>query len=61
MIKAGHPVFFGCDVGQFSERVGGIMDTALHQYEVRILDVNPADISHLTRTNTQIRMHSTSV
>ncbi len=34
MIKAGQPVFFGCDVGQFSDRTAGIMDTALHQYEV---------------------------
>lgn len=32
MLKAGQPVFFGCDVGQFSDRVGGVMDTALHQY-----------------------------
>lgn len=32
LLKAGQPVFFGCDVGQFSDRVGGIMDTALHQY-----------------------------
>ena len=40
MIKAGHPVFFGCDVGQFSDRTAGIMDTALHQYEVH-------PISHL--------------
>ena len=36
MIKAGFPVFFGCDVNQFSERVPGIMDTALHQFEVSI-------------------------
>ena len=34
-IKAGHPVFFGCDVGQFSDRQLGIMDTALFEYEVR--------------------------
>ncbi|KLO19561.1 peptidase C1B, bleomycin hydrolase [Schizopora paradoxa] len=33
MIKAGQPVFFGCDVGQFSDRTVGIMDTALHQFE----------------------------
>jgi len=33
MIKSGYPVFFGCDVGQFSDRTAGIMDTALHQYE----------------------------
>jgi bleomycin hydrolase len=29
MLKAGHPVFFGCDVGKFSERDHGIMDTDL--------------------------------
>ena len=34
-IKAGVPVFFGCDVGQFSDRQKGIMDTALFEYEVR--------------------------
>ncbi|KAG6917714.1 hypothetical protein DXG01_001365 [Tephrocybe rancida] len=34
MIKAGQPVFFGCDVGKFSDPVGGIMDTALFQYEL---------------------------
>lgn len=33
MIKAGQPVFFGCDVGQFSENAAGIMDTALYAYE----------------------------
>ncbi len=32
-IKAGQPVFFGCDVGQFSDRNAGIMDTALFEYE----------------------------
>jgi bleomycin hydrolase len=34
MIKAGQPVFFGCDVGKFSDRNVGIMDTALFEYEV---------------------------
>jgi bleomycin hydrolase len=33
MIKAGHPVFFGCDVGKFSDSALGIMDTALFEYE----------------------------
>jgi bleomycin hydrolase len=33
MIKAGHPVFFGCDVGKYSDRDAGIMDTALFEYE----------------------------
>ena len=32
-LKAGHPVFFGCDVGQFSDRQLGIMDQALFEYE----------------------------
>ncbi|KAG8936655.1 hypothetical protein FRC02_000113 [Tulasnella sp. 418] len=32
-IKAGHPVFFGCDVGQFSHSRFGIMDTSLYEYE----------------------------
>ncbi|KAF7971803.1 hypothetical protein HWV62_19883 [Athelia sp. TMB] len=29
-LRAGIPVFFGCDVGQFSENTRGIMDTALY-------------------------------
>jgi len=33
MIKAGQPVFFGCDVGKFSDNASGIMDTALFEYE----------------------------
>ncbi|KAJ2911451.1 hypothetical protein MD484_g8963, partial [Candolleomyces efflorescens] len=33
MIKAGQPVFFGCDVGKFSDSGSGIMDTALYEYE----------------------------
>jgi aminopeptidase C len=33
-LKAGQAVFFGCDVGQFSEGSSGIMDTELFEYEV---------------------------
>jgi bleomycin hydrolase len=33
MIKAGQPVFFGCDVGKFSDTGFGIMDTDLFTYE----------------------------
>jgi len=33
MLKAGQPVFFGCDVGKFSDKTLGIMDTALFEYE----------------------------
>ncbi|KDN37683.1 peptidase C1B, bleomycin hydrolase [Tilletiaria anomala UBC 951] len=32
-VKAGHAVFFGCDVGQFSHTPSGIMDTKLYDYE----------------------------
>jgi len=34
MIKAGQPVFFGCDVGKFSDSTSGIMDVSLFEYEV---------------------------
>lgn len=33
-LKAGIPVFFGCDVGKFSDRDGGVMDLDLYDYEV---------------------------
>lgn len=34
MVKAGRPVFFGCDVGQFSDKTLGVMDTELFDYQV---------------------------
>ncbi|KAI5791894.1 peptidase C1B, bleomycin hydrolase [Geopyxis carbonaria] len=34
MIKANVPVFFGCDVGKFSDSSKGIMDTDLFDYEL---------------------------
>ncbi|KAJ4386808.1 bleomycin hydrolase [Gnomoniopsis smithogilvyi] len=34
MLKAGLPVFFGSDVGKFSDRVSGVMDLALIDYEL---------------------------
>ncbi|KAG5995340.1 hypothetical protein E4U54_002878 [Claviceps lovelessii] len=33
MIKAGLPVFFGCDVGKFSDKASGIMDLAIFDFE----------------------------
>lgn len=33
-LKAGIPVFFGCDVGKFSDSRAGIMDTRLFDYEL---------------------------
>ncbi|EWC45480.1 hypothetical protein DRE_00879 [Drechslerella stenobrocha 248] len=34
MIKKDHPVFFGCDVGKFSDSKLGIMDTKLFDYSL---------------------------
>lgn len=34
MLKKGYPVFFGCDVGKYSDSQKGIMDTALFDYEL---------------------------
>ncbi|KAF3104180.1 hypothetical protein TWF569_006278 [Orbilia oligospora] len=34
MIKKDHPVFFGCDVGKFSDSKLGIMDTKLFDYKL---------------------------
>lgn len=34
MLKRGLPVFFGCDVGKYSDSAKGIMDTALFDYEL---------------------------
>lgn len=33
-LKAGIPVFFGCDVGKFSDSRVGVMDTKLYDYEL---------------------------
>jgi bleomycin hydrolase len=33
-LQAGIPVFFGCDVGKASDRVTGVMDLELYDYEV---------------------------
>jgi bleomycin hydrolase len=34
MLKANKPVFFGCDVGQYSDRDLGVMDTELYDYKL---------------------------
>lgn len=33
-LKAGIPVFFGCDVGKFSDSNAGVMDLGLYDYEM---------------------------
>lgn len=39
-IEAGESVWFGCDVGQFSERSQGVMDTAIYDYDL-LFDLEP--------------------
>lgn len=34
MLKAGLPVWFGCDVGKFSNSTSGVMDTKLYDYNL---------------------------
>lgn len=34
MLRRGLPVFFGCDVGKYSDGARGVMDTALYDYEL---------------------------
>lgn len=47
MLRAGAPVFFGSDVGQFSDRASGVMDLELIDYElgfnVGLLGMGKAD------------------
>ncbi|KAJ3495193.1 hypothetical protein NLG97_g3568 [Lecanicillium saksenae] len=47
MIKAGKPIFFGCDFGKFRHRNSGIMDLAIFDYEAgfgtTLLEQNKAD------------------
>ncbi|KIJ54538.1 hypothetical protein M422DRAFT_58073 [Sphaerobolus stellatus SS14] len=48
-IKAGQPVFFGCDVGQSSDRISGVMDLGLYDFETPF-QFN-SDVAHpLTKT-----------
>lgn len=62
MVKAGQPVFFGCDVGQFSDRDLGIMDTALFEYEVRIKTLVLSLINPLPKfADRAISLHSISL
>lgn len=46
MLRSGHPVFFGCDVGKSSDSTTGIMDTKLLDLELGFnvtLGMNKAD------------------
>lgn len=36
MLKAGYPIFFGCDVGKFSDSASGIMDLDLYNYPLAL-------------------------
>jgi bleomycin hydrolase len=54
-LKAGQAVFFGCDVGQFSEGSSGIMDTELFEYE------NAFDISLSLSKADRLRTNESSM
>ncbi|KAH7358210.1 peptidase C1-like family protein [Plectosphaerella cucumerina] len=47
MLRAGHPIFFGSDVGKFSNSRSGVMDLGLIDYElgfnVSLLEMSKAD------------------
>lgn len=36
MLRSGIPVFFGCDVGKFSDTASGIMDPGLYDYGLAV-------------------------
>lgn len=54
-IKNNEPVWFGCDVGKMSDRPGGIMDTALYDYESALnVDMNLTKAQQLAYGNSQM-------
>lgn len=54
MVKAGQPVFFGCDVGQLSNR-DGIMDSELYDY------TTPFNITFGLSKADRLRTHESSM
>lgn len=58
MIRAGLPVFFGCDVGKYSSSASGIMDTALFDYEIAFNVRLGMDKSSRLRTGESAMTHA---
>ncbi|KAJ4417443.1 bleomycin hydrolase [Neurospora sp. IMI 360204] len=59
MLKAGFPVFFGSDVGKFSDRVAGVMDLDLIDYELGFnVSLLGADKASRLRTGESLMTHA---
>lgn len=58
MLKKGHPVFFGSDVGKYSDSRAGIMDTALYDYELGFNVVLGMDKAARLRTGESQMTHA---
>ncbi|KAF4124715.1 hypothetical protein GMORB2_5381 [Geosmithia morbida] len=52
MLRAGLPVFFGCDVGQFSDSSSGVMDLDLYDYELGLAGTGMLRMSKAQRLRT---------
>ncbi|KAH6630370.1 peptidase C1B, bleomycin hydrolase [Chaetomium sp. MPI-SDFR-AT-0129] len=59
MLRRGLPVFFGCDVGQFSDRVAGVMDLELVDYQVGFnVSLRGMDKAGRLRTGESLMTHA---
>ncbi|EGZ77196.1 peptidase C1B, bleomycin hydrolase [Neurospora tetrasperma FGSC 2509] len=59
MLRAGYPVFFGSDVGKFSDRVAGVMDLELIDYELGFnVSLLGADKASRLRTGESLMTHA---
>ncbi|KAA8635292.1 hypothetical protein SMACR_01602 [Sordaria macrospora] len=59
MLKAGLPIFFGSDVGKFSDRVAGVMDLDLIDYELGFnVSLLGADKASRLRTGESLMTHA---
>ncbi|KHE88446.1 peptidase C1B, bleomycin hydrolase [Neurospora crassa] len=59
MLRAGYPVFFGSDVGKFSDRVAGVMDLDLIDYELGFnVSLLGADKASRLRTGESLMTHA---
>lgn len=59
MLKAGLPIFFGSDVGKFSDRVAGVMDLDIIDYELGFnVSLLGADKASRLRTGESLMTHA---
>ncbi|KAK3388809.1 peptidase C1B, bleomycin hydrolase [Sordaria brevicollis] len=59
MLKAGQPIFFGSDVGKFSDRAAGVMDLDIIDYELGFnVSLLGADKASRLRTGESLMTHA---